>query len=152
MPRRFPLQTLLEHAQHRLEAAERLLRQRRRKEEMARQRLLELEGFRSEYQFRLSGGSQSGISIHMLRDFHIFLGKLEIAIKTQEEEVNRTVSAWQAAEQLWSEARKKVKAYETLADRHLKSEIHREDVLDQKQMDDLVTRRYAAERLKSGTG
>ena len=44
MAKPFPLQALLEHSRHRTEAAERLLRILKRREEAARQRLEELHG------------------------------------------------------------------------------------------------------------
>jgi flagellar protein FliJ len=143
VPRPFPLRTLLEHSRHRLEAAERVMRYQKRKEEAARLRLVELHGFRSEYQARLGGSSQSGLDIHMLRDFHVFLKKLDIAIHAQEDEVKLAQSRWQAAHGYWTTARAKVKAYETLAERHRVAEVRREDKIDQANMDELVNRRFA---------
>lgn len=143
MPRPFPLRTLLEHSRHRLEAAERAMRYQKRKEDAARQRLEELHGYRAEYQARLGSGSRSGMDIHMLRDFHVFLVKLDVAIRAQEEEVRLAQERWHAAHGYWSAARSKVKAYEVLEERHRVSEIKREDKLDQANMDELVNRRYA---------
>lgn len=143
MPRPFPLRTLLEHSQHRLEAAERVMRYQKRKEEAARQRLLELRGYRSEYQARLGGSTQSGLDIHLLRDFHVFLRKLDAAIILQEGEVKLAQERWQSAHHYWTTSRAKVKAYETLAERHRVSEVRREDKIDQAAMDELVNRRFA---------
>jgi flagellar protein FliJ len=143
VPRPFPLRTLLEHSQHRLEAAERVMRYQKRKEDAARQRLNELCGYRSEYQSRLGGSSQSGLDINMLRDFHIFLRKLDTAIHAQEGEVKLAQERWQSAHAYWATARAKVKAYETLAERHRVAEVKREDKLDQANMDELVSRRFA---------
>jgi len=71
-----------------MEAAERLLRILRRKEEAARQRHDELQGYKREYQQRLTGEAETrGMEIHLLRDYHAFLGKLEVAIRHQEGEV-----------------------------------------------------------------
>jgi flagellar FliJ protein len=151
MPRPFPLRTLLEHSQHRLEAAERAMRYQKRKEEAARQRLEELQGFRAEYQSRLGSGSQVGIDIHMLREFHVFLKKLDSAIHAQEEEVRLARERWQAAHGYWTTARAKVKAYEALAERHLRAEIRREDKLNQNNMDELVNRRFAVAMRKHDT-
>ncbi len=145
----YPLQALLDHALHRLEAAERLLRMRKRREAAARQRLAELEGYRSEYHARLGGGSRNGMDIHMLRDFHGFLAKLDGAIQAQTGEVEKAVEAWRGAESLWTEARAKVKAYETLCQRHLAEVQRQEERREQRQSDELVNRRYASERQQS---
>jgi flagellar FliJ protein len=146
MPRPFPLHSLLEHARHRLEAAERLMRYQKRKEEEARQRMAELIGYRGEYQARLGGTTASGMDIHMLRDYHQFLAKLAKAIEAQEEEVRRVQAQWRAAHGYWTGARAKVKAYEVLAERHRAAEVRRDDKLDQARMDELVNRRVAAGR------
>jgi flagellar protein FliJ len=143
VPRPFPLRTLLEHSQRRLEAAERVMRYQKRKEEAARLRLQELQGYRSEYQARLGGSSQSGLDIHLLRDFHVFLKKLDAAIVIQEGEVKLAQERWQGAHTYWATSRAKVRAYETLAERHRVSEVKREDKIDQATMDELVNRRFA---------
>jgi flagellar FliJ protein len=143
MPRPFPLRTLLEHSRHRLEAAERAMRYQKRKEEAALARLDELRGFRAEYQQRLAGAGQMGMDIHMLRDYHVFLKKLDVAIGAQEDEVKRARERWEVAHGHWSGARAKVKAYETLERRHFTAETRLEDKLDQARMDELVNRRNA---------
>jgi flagellar FliJ protein len=143
VPRPFPLRTLLEHSQHRLEAAERVMRYQKRKEEAARQRLQELRSYRNEYQARLEGSTRTGLHIHLLRDFHVFLKKLDAAITIQEGEVKLAQERWQGAHNYWATSRAKVKAYETLAERHRVAEVKREDKVDQAAMDELVNRRFA---------
>jgi flagellar FliJ protein len=144
MATRFPLQSLLEHAQHRMEAAERLLRILKRKEEAARQRQDELQGYKRDYQRRLTGDAGSrGMEIHLLRDFHAFLGKLEVAIRHQENEVVQATAHWQAAHDNWLALRQKVKAYEALAERHRHKEVQREEKRDQRQTDEQAARRHA---------
>jgi flagellar FliJ protein len=143
MATRFPLQSLLDHARHRMEAAERLLRMLRRKEEAARQRLDELQGYKRDYHQRLAGEAGSrGMEIHLLRDYHAFLGKLEVAIRHQENEVAQATAHWQSAHDNWLALRQKVKAYETLADRHRHQEIRREEKRDQRQTDEQAARRH----------
>jgi flagellar FliJ protein len=139
MAKPFPLQVLLDHARHRMDAAERLLRMLKRKEEMARQRLTELEGYRDEYRRRLAGGP--GMPIHLLRDFHIFLAKLDEAIRLQEREVAQARAGWEGAHATWVELRQKVKAYEVLASRHHGAEIRREEKRDQRVTDEIAARK-----------
>lgn len=152
MPRPFPLHSLLEHARHRLEAAERLMRYQKRKEDEARRRMDELLGYRAEYQARLDGSAASGMGIHMLRDYHLFMAKLAKAIQAQKEEVAHAQAQWQTAHGYWTGARAKVKAYEVLAARHLADETRREDKLDQARMDELVHRRIAVSQRAGDDG
>ncbi|MCU0840480.1 MAG: flagellar export protein FliJ [Thiobacillaceae bacterium] len=140
MAKRFPLQPLLEHSQHRMEAAERLLRLLKQKEEEARRRLQDLQGFRQEYQARLGSTSADGMHIHLLRDYHLFLAKIELAIRQQEGEVEQAHARWQSAHQGWLEQRQKVKAYEVLAERHRASESRKADKREQRLSDEQANR------------
>lgn len=143
MASRFPLQSLLDHSRHRMEAAERLLRILRRKEEAARRRQEELSGYKQEYQRRLAGqAGERGMAIHLLRDYHAFLGKLDVAIHHQEKEVAEALAHWQSAHDNWLALRQKVKAYEALADRHRNQERLREEKRDQRQTDEQAARRH----------
>lgn len=143
MATRFPLQSLLEQAQHRMEAAERLLRILKHKEDLARQRLDDLIGYRSDYRTRLtSEAGEHGLSIHVLRDFHAFLAKLEVAIRHQEGEVGEASAHWQKGHEAYLEQRQKVQAYETLAERHRARELHRQEVREQRQSDELASRHH----------
>ena len=143
MASRYPLQSLLEHSQHRMEAAERLLRLLKRKEEAARQRLDELHGYKRDYQLRLTDeASAQGMDIRRLRDFHAFLAKLEHAIRHQEIEASQAQARWQSGHDTWLELRQKVKAYEALAERHRSQEIRREEKRDQRLTDEQATRRH----------
>lgn len=143
MPASFPLQSLLDHARHRMEAAERLLRILKNKEASARQRQEELAGYKHDYQQRLAGrAGEQGMEIHLLRDYHAFLGKLDVAIRHQEKEVAQATAHWQSAHDNWLTLRQKVKAYETLAERHHDQERRREDKRDQRLTDEQAARRH----------
>ena len=141
---RFPLQALLDHSRHRMEAAERLLRMLRRKEDEAAQRLEQLRGFRGDYHARLTHSSSAGMSILQFRDYQAFLAKIEVAIRHQQEEVAQAHSRWEHAHGQWLEQRQKVKAYETLATRHHTQEVQRQDRREQKAIDEHANQRAAA--------
>lgn len=150
MPARFPLQALLDHASHRLEAAERLLRMLRRKEDEARGRLDELRGYRQEYQTRLAGQGRGGMHILLFQDYHAFLGKLEGAVGQQEEEMAQASARWRQAHENWVALRQRVKAYETLAKRHADAEGLRLEKQEQRQTDELSSVRRHVEEWLSG--
>lgn len=147
MATRFPLQSLLDHARHRMAAAERLLLAIKRKEDAARLKQEELDRYRVEYRARLSGASQGGLDIRTLRDFHVFLGKLDLAIKHQAREVEQAHARWLAAHENWLALRQKVKSYEVLEERHLKAETLRLDRREQRQSDELSGRKAAVARI-----
>lgn len=139
----FPLQALLDHSRHRMEAAERLLRALKRKEDLAQQRLQELHGFKSEYQARLSGDRAVVMDIILLRDFYVFLAKLDNAIAHQNGEVTNAHAHWKVAHDNWLALRQKVKAFETLADRHAKQEIQKQEKREQRITDETALRKHA---------
>ncbi len=145
----FPLQALLDHSRHRLEAAERLLRMLRRKEEQAQQRLQELQGYKSEYQARLSGGGAAGMNITLLRDFYAFLIKLDSAISHQSSDLAQAHVHWQTAHDQWLVLRQKVKAFETLATRHANQEMQKEERRDQRLTDETALRKHADRKEES---
>lgn len=126
-----------------MEAAERLLRLLKRKEDAAHQRLQELLGYKSEYQARLSGVGSAGMDIMMLRDFYAFLIKLDSAITHQESEFAQAHAHWQAAHENWLTLRQKVKAYEALAVRHANLEMQRQEKRDQRLTDENALRKHA---------
>jgi flagellar FliJ protein len=148
MAKAFPLRTLLDHARHRMEAAERLLQMIRRKEEQAKLKLEELERYQREYRERLLGSRQGGMNIHMMRDFHAFMAKLERAIEHQAREVESQHERWLDAHRSLLELRQKVKSYEVLEKRHATAELQRQERRDQRQSDELASLR-AAEKLYS---
>lgn len=142
----FPLQTLLDHARHRMEAAERLLLMIKRKEEKARQRMDELVAYQREYQARLAGDCEGGMAIQMLRDYHVFLGKLGTAIRTQHQEVEDFHRRWEGAHATWMELRRKVQSYEVLEQRHRTAVNRRQDRREQGQSDELGSLRASRRR------
>lgn len=148
MAAKFPLQSLLDHARHRMVAAERLLLMIKRKEEEARLKREELERYQFEYRARLTGASQGGLDIQALRDFHVFLGKLEQAIKHQAGEVEQMHARWLAAHESWLALRRQVKSYEVLETRHLKAETLRMDRREQRQSDEFAGLKAAIARVE----
>lgn len=149
MARRFPLQAPLDYSRHRMEAAERLLRMLKRKEDAARQRLDDLVTYKREYQLRLTGSAGQGMAIHLLRDYHVFLVKLEQAIHHQEEEVAQAHVQWEKAHANWLDQRQKVKAYETLADRHRAESVRQEEKRELRLSDEATSGKFARRAIKT---
>ncbi|HRH81164.1 MAG TPA: flagellar export protein FliJ [Thiobacillaceae bacterium] len=142
MAKEFPLQPLLEYSQHRMDSAERTLLMLKQREEKERQRLRDLLDYRREYQDRLSGNSAAGMPIHLLRDYQVFLAKVGQAIHQQEQAVDQAHARWQQAHEHWLSQRQKVKAYETLAQRHHNAEMQRLEKRDQRISDEQAVKRF----------
>lgn len=146
MAANFPLQSLLDHAHHRMEAAERLMVMIKRREDAARLKHEELERYRAEYRSRLSGASQGGMDIHILREYHAFMAKLDQAIRSQAGEVDQLRERWRAAHENWLALRQKVQSFEVLESRHRQAEVLRQDRREQRQSDELAGRQATVAR------
>jgi len=142
MAKRFPLQTLLDHARHRKEAAERLLRILKHKEDAARRRLDELLAYQADYRVRLNGGGQ-GMGIALLRDFYAFMVKLDQAIAHQRSELDMATARWRSAQEQWLAQRHKVNAYEALETRHAREENQRNEKREQRLTDESALRLHS---------
>lgn len=129
-----------------MEAAERLLRMLKRKEDAAHQQLQALHGYKAEYQTKLSGGSAAGMEIILLRDFYVFMAKLDTAIAHQQAEFAKASANLAAAHVSWVALRQKVKAYETLASRHAQQEVLRQEKRDQRLSDEAALRKHVGGR------
>lgn len=142
MAKGFPLQPLLDFSQHRMDSAERALVMLKQREEFERQRLTELMDYRREYQERLRGSTGAGMAIHRLRDYQAFLSKLDQAVRQQETVVSQAHARWEQAHHRWLGERRKVKAFETLAQRHRGEENRRQEKRDQRLLDEQALKQY----------
>ena len=147
MAKRFPLQPLHDLATDRLDAATRRLGQLNQRWQAEEDKLAQLRGFREEYHKRLGNAIASGLDMTRMRDFHAFIGKIETAIGQQVIEIARCKAAWEEGQRLWLEEQRKLKTYDVLKERHVRSERAREDRLDQREQDE-----HARKAASSPTG
>ena len=145
MPRRFPLQPLLDLAQNHTDAAARDLQTLKVKWQEAEEKLRQLTSYREDYRARLLQTTKLGMQAGSLRDFHLFLGKIEVAIRQQAEEVERCKKRWEDGRHEWQVRQRKLKAFDTLSQRHLSSERKREDRLEQREQDELSGNKFKQE-------
>jgi len=136
MPRRFHLQSLLDLAQNHTDAAARQLSQLKGKWNEALEKLGQLNTFREEYRQRYQSAASQGMSMMALRDYQVFLGKLEAAITQQSEEVELCRKRWEAGQLAWQVQKRKLSAYDMLAKRHHQGEMQREAKLEQREQDE----------------
>lgn len=141
MSTRFPLQTLLDLSQMRLDDATRQLGELIAGEQEANQRLEILAQYRAEYQNRFMAAAQNGLGRDQWRNYQSFLARLDAAIDQARQGVALSRQRTAAGQQEWLHKRGQVKAYDTLAERHVDRLRHAEQRRDQKAQDEHAARR-----------
>ncbi|MBU0592312.1 MAG: flagellar export protein FliJ [Gammaproteobacteria bacterium] len=137
MARKFQLQPLLDLSQNHMDSAAKNLQALKARWNDAEEKLKQLLAYRDSYRERLRESGSGGTSAMALRDFQLFLIKLDTAIKLQQDEVTRCQSRWEAGRQEWLRQRGKLKAFDTLSQRHRRAETKRENQIEQKEQDEL---------------
>lgn len=138
MARPFHLQSLVDLAQERSQAAAQMLARLKGVWQDAENKLLQLRSYLKEYQDRLHQQTQSGLTAVQWRDYQAFMHKLELAIKTQAQEVERCAQAWEAGQAEWQACERELKAYQTLRQRHEEAERKRDARQDQRLQDEFA--------------
>lgn len=151
MPRKFPLQTLLDLAQNKADDAAKSLQELKARWDQAESQHRQLLEYREHYREQLKASSGGGTSALALRDFRLFMAKLDAAIKLQEDDVTRCRLRWEAGQQEWVARRIKAKALDTLSVRHKRSEVKREERIEQKELDEFSGRQRGAQDQADGT-
>ncbi|HUW50931.1 MAG TPA: flagellar export protein FliJ [Sulfuricella sp.] len=151
MPRRFPLQPLLDLAKNHTDAAARNLHTLKVAWQGAEEKLRQLIAYREDYRARLLQATKMGMQANSLKDFQLFLGKLEIAIRQQAEEVARCKKCWEDGRHEWQAKQRKLKAFDTLSQRHQNSERKREDKIEQREQDELSGKKFEQREPKDST-
>lgn len=143
MSKSFNLQPLLEIMQNRTDEASRRLGQLIAAEQDARNRLQLLEQYRDEYTQKLRDAIATGVTPLVLRNYQDFLGRIDEAVEQQRHAVAQSEKSTAAGQSHWREQNKRLKAIDTLSQRHEARERHRESRLDQKQQDEYSTRKFS---------
>jgi flagellar FliJ protein len=145
MARRFTLQPLIEHAESQSDEAARRLHELKMRWQGAEEKLRQLEAYQGEYHNRLQQAGQRGLSATALREYQVFLGKLADAIQLQRYEIENRKLDWERGREEWMDCQRRLKAYETLRQRHLVKEAARDTRIEQKELDEHVGNRFARE-------
>lgn len=138
MARPFPLKTLLQLARDNSEEAGRKLGKLKAKWQEAEEKHQQLFSFREEYRNRLHLNTQQGMQMSAWREFQSFMQKLDKAIEMQGDEVAKCKLRWEAGQREWMEEQRKLKAYDTLEQRHQSKENQREAKVEQKETDEFA--------------
>ena len=140
MVKPFPLQTILELMQSRADEATRNLARLIANERDAKAKLEMLQQYRDEYAARFRQAAQNGISQREWHNYQQVLNRLDDAIEAQRNTVATQARQTAAGQMQWQQQRKKLKAFDTLSDRHHAAENAKEAKREQKMQDEFATR------------
>lgn len=140
MTKPFPLQTVLELMQERSDDATRHLAHLIANEKDAKAKLNLLLGYRDEYAGRFREAAQNGLTQRGWQNFQHFLARLDEAILQQREIVAQRARNTADGQVNWQAQRKKLKAFDTLSERHFANELARETKREQKLQDEFAAR------------
>lgn len=112
-----------------------------KKRDAAEKQLQDLKDYHADYLQRFLESSKRGISGTRLHEYQIFLDKLELAIKEQEQAVVIAKQACTNSKQAWAGTYTKKQAMHNAVDRMKASEEHDKLQGEQKETDELGGRR-----------
>lgn len=141
MAKPFSLQPLLDLMQTRTDEAARNLGRLISAEQNQKSRLKLLEEYREEYNQRFRVSSQTGMTPLAWRNFQEFLGRIDEAIDQQHQIVADSERDTASGQGHWREQNKRLKAIDTLSDRHTATERYQEGKQEQKLLDELTSRK-----------
>lgn len=142
MSQRFPLQSLLDLSQMRLDEATRRLGELISGEQQASQRLELLMQYRTEYQERFVTAAQNGLSPKEWQNFRSFLQKLDDAVNQANLMASQSKQRTAAGQKEWVSKRGKLKAFDTLSQRHQSRLNYAENRQEQKAADEHTAQRF----------
>ena len=141
MTKPFSLQTVLELMQARADEATQHLARLIANERDAKNKLAMLQQYRDEYASRFRQAAQNGLSQREWHNYQEFLNRLDEAVDLQTKTVAQQVQHTVAGQSNWQQHRKKLKAFDTLSDRHFANENAQELKREQKTQDEFATRK-----------
>lgn len=109
-------------------------------QQQAADRMELLTQYRNEYHTRFLDAARGGLSREQWRNYQSFLNRLDEAIGQAREMVSQSQQLTQAGQQDWLSKRGRVKAFDTLAQRHQTREHYAESRQEQKSLDEHAAR------------
>ena len=116
------LRPVIEQAREREQAAARLLAEALGHLDHAVAKLAELEAYRKEYIEGLHYKTQAGLNALQMQDYHVFLGRLDSAIRQQQQVLEGLEQQAGQARQKWLREKQRLGALDKLSDRHRQQE------------------------------
>ncbi len=148
MNKDFPLQSILDLSQLKLEESTRRLGELIAGEQEAAKRLELLIQYRDEYHGRFLAAARDGLGREQWRNYQFFLEKLDSAIGQAKDMMARSQELTTAGQQDWLHKRGRVKAFDTLAHRHQAQVNYQESREEQKNLDERAARDHTAKKIE----
>ena len=138
----FPLQSLLDLSQVHMDDAARKLGQLLASEQEVEKTLALLEQYREEYEARFRKAAQSGLSRDEWGNYQSFLVRLDEAIAQKRSLVEASKRRTVDGQKEWLDKRNRVKAFDTLSQRHKANEVQSEVKAEQRSQDEYAAKKY----------
>ena len=132
----FPLKPLLDLSVTRMDDAARRLGELIASEQEGTRKLELLRNYRAEYETRFQEAARNGIGPEAWRNFSAFIGRIDDAIAAQLANLDQSRQRTAAGQQAWLAQRNKVKAFDTLQQRHDAGEAKKDARQEQRMLDE----------------
>lgn len=142
MVKPFPLQSLLELSQLRMDESAKRLGELLAGEQEAGARLILLQQYRDEYNERFVAAAQNGIGRDAWSNYQSFLSRLDVAIMQAQAMVTQSKLRTADGQRELAVKHGKVKAFDTLSQRHRSHELGLENRKEQKMQDEHAARYF----------
>lgn len=152
MTTQFPLQPLVQLSKQKNDAATRKLGQLNQQHQSAQRKLETLLQFRKDYQDQFQEAARNGMNHHDLRNFQDFIKRLDEAITQQHALIEQSKRSVQSGRNELSETQRRMKSFDTLAQRHVEAEKKLEAKAEQKMQDEHTGRFVAYKIAEKGDG
>lgn len=141
----FSLQPLVHLAQQKNDAATKRLGQLNQQQQTAQQKLDALLQYRKDYQLKFQEEAKNGMAPADMKNFQDFIGRLDQAIQQQTAVAEKAKAGVQTGRNELMDTTRKMKSFDTLAQRHVEAEKKLEAKSEQRIQDE-HTGRFAAYR------
>jgi flagellar FliJ protein len=142
MTKPFPLKPLLDLSRSRLDEATRELGQLIAREHEGARKLELLQNYRSEYEARFRDAARNGIGVEAWRNYSAFMARIDEAIAAQRNHLEQSQRQTVAGKKLWAHQRNRVKAFDTLENRHHALERGKLAKAEQRLSDEFAANRH----------
>ncbi len=144
MTKPFSLQPLVDLAHQANDAATQKLGQLNQHQQSAQQKLDALQQYRHDYQMQFQQAVQQGMEPTDLRNFQDFINRLDQAIRQQQQVIENTKTNVQTGRHELIDSTRKMRSFDTLAQRHVETEI-KVAAKQEQRIQDEQTGRFAAQ-------
>lgn len=117
------------------------LGERLKKKQQAEQQLANLRAYHTEYLAQYQQANQQGMNVSRIREFQVFMDKLETAIAEQEKIVAQTSAACADAQAVWRDKYTRTQVMSNVVDRMKADEQREADKREQARQDDRPQRK-----------